>query len=90
MRSDTYYIDVRRTRKGKDMADGSKISVQLMVDRDLHAWLVQEAKQRRSSLAYVIRMLIVDAMKASGGERYGKDSSESQRLHASFAGDDKR
>ena len=51
--------------KGKDMLDDSKISVQLKVDNDLHAWLVQEAKQRRSSLAYIIRMLINDAMKAS-------------------------
>lgn len=57
------------------MADGSKISVQLMIDRDLHAWLVQEAKQRRSSLAYVIRMLIVNAMGTSleKGERKPRD-----------------
>jgi hypothetical protein len=51
--------------KGKDMLDASKISVQLKLDSDLHAWLVQEAKRRRSSLAYILRMLINDAMKVS-------------------------
>jgi uncharacterized membrane protein YebE (DUF533 family) len=47
------------------MADDGKISVQLRIDLDLHAWLAQEAKEHRSSLAHVVRTLINDAMKAS-------------------------
>jgi hypothetical protein len=73
------------------MNDDGKVSVQLKVDPDLHAWLTKEAKERRSSLAYVVRTLINDAMKASiiNGEYYGQDSGESQRLHAGSAGGNK-